>query len=96
MITASELERELKTLHGLSQRLMPPLNERPHIFHEQKYALIEFTARLLERIRGVNEPDRSFCTRQVDVGHTAVRHNGRSIPVERRATRVAGDALFRS
>lgn len=84
MITASELERELANLGHLARRLMPPLNQRPHLFHESKSELIGATQRLLDRVRGVAPPDRSFRARQVDTGLAAVRSGGRAIPIERR------------
>ena len=84
MITASELERELASLHRLAYRLMPPLNRRPHLFHESKAELIEAIARLQERLGGVGRAEHSFCSDQVDAGHSVLRMNGRDIPVGRR------------
>lgn len=88
MITASELERELATMARLARRLMPPLNARPTLFHEQKYALIEFADRLLERVRDVAAPDRVFRSPQVDAKLSEVRAGGRTIPIERRVARA--------
>lgn len=85
MITASELERELQQLLGLVHRLSPPLNNRPGLFLEQKDELAGFVASLITKTGGtVPKSPRAFCTGQVDAGHAAVRHNGRSIPIVRR------------
>ena len=81
MLSAADLERRLRELHGLALRLQPPLNQRPHIFHEQKYALIEALAQLLV---DVGAGGHSFCAGQVDEGRDLLVLRGRKIPVERR------------
>jgi hypothetical protein len=83
-LATAELERELKALQLLARRLMPPLNRKPHIFHETKAELIEGIGRLLDRLRGVAAPDRTFRAAQRDEGHSLLRMKGRTIPVERR------------
>lgn len=85
MITTSELERELKTLLYLVHRLMPPLNERPHIFHEQKDALGRGVIDLMDKC-GFRPPPspRAYASAHVDAGGSHVLAGGRSIPIERR------------
>ena len=88
VIAASELERELKVLRGLADRLMPPLNQRPHIFHEQKDALTRGIEALMARCGfGVPKSPRSFCAEQRDTGAARIAVKGRAIPIERRRSR---------
>ena len=84
VITTSELERELQNLGRLARRLMPPLAQKPHLFHESKAELIEAAQRLLDRVRGIAAPDRSFRTAQADTGIAVICRHGRVIPIERR------------
>ena len=85
MMTASELEGELRTLLGLARRLMPPLNHRPELFHEQKSALERGVKDLMERCGfGIAASPRAFSSATSDSGVRAVQSGGRAIPVERR------------
>jgi hypothetical protein len=85
VITASELEHELQDLIRLACRLMPPLNRRPHLFHESKSELIEAAQRLLNRVRGIKPRSaNSFHAPNVDTGLTQVLSGNRAIPVQRR------------
>jgi hypothetical protein len=87
VISASDLLSELQTLLALSHRLMPPLNERPHIFHEQKSALSSAIMTLIEKLRGVHVTDRTFRADQVDSGASQITIGNRVIPVRRAGTR---------
>jgi len=84
-LSAAELERELKELHGLARRLQPPLNERPHLFHEQKDAFVRAIGGLIERC-GFTAPasPRIFRAAVGDDGARSVRVAGRDIPIQRR------------
>ncbi len=88
MITASELERELKELLHNVHRLMPPLNERPHLFHEQKDALGRAVINLMDKC-GFRPPPspRAYRTPQADTGITSILGPTGRIPVERRNVR---------
>lgn len=83
MLSASELVAELKMLHGLALRLQPPLSQRPQIFHEQKYALVEATARLIEKMGG-GSPAAFRTAPSRDTGIAAVVRRGSAIRIERR------------
>jgi hypothetical protein len=87
VITASDLERELEQLASLARRLMPPLNHRPHLFHDQKDALVRGIVALLERSRGAPAPQHAFRAAQRDLGASHILTRGRVIPIERRSAR---------
>jgi hypothetical protein len=90
MLTASELAGELERILRLTRRLMPPLAQKPHLFHESKAELIEAVAALIERQRGAPPASpRAFTAPAMDSGVRFVRNGGREIPVERRGQRSA-------
>jgi hypothetical protein len=84
MLTATELETELRTLLGLAHRLMPPLNHQPHVFHEQKDAFARCIIGLMDRCGFRAPTPRAFSAPTGDSGVRFVRNGGRQIPVERR------------
>ena len=83
---AAELERICEFATTLN-RLPGVSRHNPDAWFMAREEVARGIARSVGRIRkelGVAEPPRVFSSRQVDAGHTAIRHNGRSIPVERR------------
>lgn len=85
MITASELERELSTLHGMIRNFAPAHASNPERFHEEKSELVAFVQKLRDRQAGrAPASERSFTTPASDTGIKSVRMGQRSVPVHRK------------
>jgi hypothetical protein len=88
MLAASELEAELNVLAHMVDRLAPTHASDPERWHREKSELRAKLRTLIEAcgFRFAPPPSpRSFTAPAFDSGCAAIRHNGKTIPVERRA-----------
>lgn len=88
-LTASELEAELNAIAGQVDRLAPTHASDPERWHNQKSELRAKVRKLIEACGFRVQPSspRAFTSPAADSGIAAIRHNGRTIPIERRSGR---------
>jgi len=85
-LSASELETRLNAIARLVDRLAPTHASNPERWHNEKSEIRAELRKLLEDcgFRIAPASPCSFTSAAFDSGCAAIRHNGKSIPIERR------------
>ena len=83
-LSASELEARLNAIARLVDRLAPTHASNPERWHNEKSEIRAELRRLLEDCGFRIASPCAFTSPAFDSGCAAIRHNGKSIPIERR------------